>query len=414
MKWKTYHQNIKVRLLTSFFNRALTSAILPFMVLFFAEQKGAVWAGVFLTVTVLIAFVSNLIGGYLSDRFHRKYVLVLTSSVSAVMFGMMTISLIPTQKWIWLFAVAYILYIISSSLGRPSMSAIIVDSTTPENRREIYAVDYWLVNLSMAIGTALGGLFYATYQLELFIGLTCIAVCLPIAYAIWLQRSHVERLKQVHTNVFIDLLANYKVALQDKPFTMMVIGRMCIFSAEFALNSYIAVRLAEQFATVSFGQFDLTGVRMLSALNIQNMLFVVFFTFIVTKWMNRFNKRHVLLVGLLCYSFGYAMMTSANVWYVLIAVNVISTIGELMYSPIAEAEKANMMPDDKRGSYSAFAALSFNGAELIARSTIIIGTFLVPSIMSVYIGGISLLGTALLYVALFTSSQRKVKAALQE
>lgn len=414
MKWHTYPQNIKVRLLTSFFNRALTSAIMPFMALFFTKHLGAIWAGVFLAVTVFAAFISNLVGGYLSDRFQRKRVLIITSSISAIMFALMTVSLFPVHKWIWLFAISYVCYMITSSIGKPSMSAIIVDSTTPENRKEIYALDYWLVNLSIAIGTALGGLFYSDHKTELFIGLTIIATCLPIAYALWLQNSEVKQLQQVHQNVMIDLLANYKIALQDKPFVMVVAGSMCIFSAEFSLNNYIAVRLSKDFETISLGSFDFTGVRMLSSLNIENTLLVVFFTFLITKWMNHFRKKHVLLIGLFFYSIGYAILTFANVWYVLLAVYVITTIGELMYSPIAQTEKANMMPADKRGSYSAFSNLSFSGAELIARSTIIVGAFLAPSMMSVYIGGIALVGTLLLYTALFTVSQRKSKTILRE
>lgn len=38
MKWRDYPQNVKVRLLTSFFIRALSSAVLPFMALFFAQE----------------------------------------------------------------------------------------------------------------------------------------------------------------------------------------------------------------------------------------------------------------------------------------------------------------------------------------------------------------------------------------
>ena len=95
MKWKEYPQNIKVRLITSFFNRAVSSAVMPFMALFFAQELNKVWAGIFLAITVVIGFIVNLIGGYISDRFPRKIVLLTTSMASAVMFLLMTISLIP-------------------------------------------------------------------------------------------------------------------------------------------------------------------------------------------------------------------------------------------------------------------------------------------------------------------------------
>ncbi|MDN7227091.1 MFS transporter [Planococcus sp. N064] len=401
MSWKDYPQNIKVRLITSFFNRAVGSAVMPFMALFFALELGKVWAGLFLVGTVIISFFINLIGGYISDRFPRKGVVVGTSMVSALAFVSMTISLVPADNLIWLFAASYIGFIISSSLGRPAMHALIIDSTTPENRKAVYTIEYWLTNLSMAIGAALGGLLYVNHQIELFVLLSVTSISLPIAYQIWLIDEQTSVLKKQHQNVLIDVFQNYKVAFQDLPFVKVVVGSMFIFAAEFSLNSYIGVRLAETFETVSLGNFDIAGVRMLSLLNIQNMLFVVFFTFLVSRITDRFTKRKVLLTGLIVYSIGYIIVTSADSWYILILFNMIATLGELIYSPVRNAEQANMIPADKRGSYSAFSNISFSGADLVARSTIIIGAYLVPTMMSVYIGVILMVGTFLVYTGLF-------------
>ncbi|WHY01721.1 MFS transporter [Neobacillus sp. DY30] len=409
MAWKDYPQNIKVRLITSFFNRAIASSVMPFMALFFAQYKGAVWAGIFLAITVIISFFINFIGGYISDRFPRKKIIILTSASSALTFGFMTISLLPDQKWIFLFAVSYIIFTITSSLGRPAVHAIIIDSTTPENRKSVYALDYWLVNLAMAIGAALGGLLYVNHQLELFITLTIVSISLPVAYGIWLKDTRVKLLEKKHQNIFIDLFHNYKVAFQDKPFVMVVAGSMFIFAAEFSLNSYIGVRLADEFKSIFIGNFEVAGVRMLSFLNIENMLMVVALTFFVSKITDKFSPRKMLLLGLLLYGAGYTIVTSANIWYVLILFNAIATIGELIYSPIANAEKANMMPEDKRGSYSAFSNLGFNGADLIARGAIVLGAFLVPTMMSVYFGIILMAGTFLLYSGLFVVNKIRVQ-----
>lgn len=401
MKWKDYPRNIKVRLITSFFNRGVSSAVMPFMALFFAQEIGKVAAGLFLIGTVFVGFFVNLIGGYISDRFPRKKVLIMTSSLSALFFFFMTASLVPAENWIWLFAAAYVAYIVTSSLGRPAMRAIIIDSTTPENRKAVYAIDYWLINLSLAVGAALGGLLYINHQVELFLLLSLTSACLPVAYAIWLDDQQEYHLKKQHENVFLDLFHNYKVAFQDRPFVKVVVGSMFIFAAEFSLNSYIGVRLAESFDPVAIGSFEIGGVRMLSLLNIQNMLLVVCFTFLINKITDRFNPKKVLLFGLIIYSAGYIVMTSADVWYLLLLFSIVATLGELMYSPIRNAEQANMMPADKRGSYSAFSNISFSGADLIARSSIILGAYLIPSMMSVYIGIILMLGTLFVYTGLF-------------
>jgi MFS transporter, DHA1 family, multidrug resistance protein B len=401
MKWKKLPRNIKVRMITSFFNRAVSSAVMPFMALFFAQEMNKIWAGAFLIITVVIGFFINLVGGYISDRVPRKKVLLTTSWLNALFFLIMTISLFPEKKWIMLFAGAYIGFIITSSLGRPAMHAIIIDSTTPENRKAVYALDYWLVNLSMAIGAALGGLLYLNHQTELFMMLTFTSAVIPIAYGIWLQDKFKNQLQKQHENVLIDLINNYRIAFRDSAFVKVVAGSTFIFAAEFSLNSYIGIRLAETFKAVNIGSFEIAGVRMLSILNIENMLLVVCFTFIINRCTDRLNKKNALLIGLILYGIGYVAVTSANTWYILIAFNLVATMGELIYSPIRNAEQANMIPSDKRGSYSAFSNLSFSGADLVARSTIIIGAFLMPSMMSVYIGFIVMLGTVLVYSGLF-------------
>ncbi|WP_445509131.1 MDR family MFS transporter [Rossellomorea marisflavi] len=407
MGWKEYPQNIKVRMIASFFNRAVSSAVMPFMALFFATEMSKVWAGMFLISTVIIGFIVNLIGGYVSDRFPRKRVLLVTSWLNAACFLLMTVSLFPEEKWIIVFAGAYILFIITSSLGRPAMHAIIIDSTTPENRKAVYALDYWLINLSMAIGAALGGLLYLHHKQELFIMLTVTSTIIPIAYGIWLKDEFKGFLEKKHKNVLVDLINNYRIAFKDSAFVKVVAGTTFILAAEFSLNSYIGIRLAEEFRSVTVGGFEIAGVRMLSFLNIENMLLVVCLTFFINRWTDKVSKQKGILIGLLIYGLGYSVVTSANTWYVLILFNLIATIGELIYSPIRNAEQANMIPADKRGSYSAFSNLSFSGADLIARSTIILGAFLIPTMMSVYMGALVMIGTALVYTGLFATKAKE-------
>ncbi|MEK9199967.1 MFS transporter [Lysinibacillus halotolerans] len=401
MKWRDYPQNVKVRLFTSFFIRVLSSAVIPFMALFFAQEMSKLWAGVFLVMTVIVGFLSNLVGGYVSDRFHRKKILIISSLISACMLVLMTVSLLPEKSIMVLFVVAFILFTISSSMEYPAMEALIIDSTTPKNRKAIYTADYWLSNLSMAIGTAIGGLLYVKHQVELFSILTFVAICITIVYGIWLEDTKRELLEQKHTNLMIDVLHNYKIALQDRPFVKVVIGSMCIIAAELSLNSYVAVRLAESFESLYIGGFEISGIRMLSILNIENMLLVVLLTFFISRFTDQFSKSKVIVVGLVIYALGYSIMMSANVWYVLVLFAFIATIGELIYSPIFNTEQANMMPADKRGSYAAFAIVGNSGADLISRSSIIVGTFLIPSMMSIYIGIIMMFGIVLIYTGIY-------------
>nr|WP_251137711.1 MFS transporter [Exiguobacterium sp. s168] len=399
IKWKEIPKPIKVRLITSFFNRAVSFSIMPFMALLFVQAFNEVIAGAFLIAMVFVSFITNLLGGYLADRFSRKRLLVTTSALTALTFITMTISL--TLDWMLLFMVIYAVFSVTSNLGRPAMGAIIIDATTKENRQAVYALDYWLINLSIAIGTALGGWLYVSNQLLLFGILSFTSSVLPIAYYLFLDDTPRTWQRQKLRGVLSDIFTSYQLAWRDRPFVKVVFGSMCILAAEFSMGSYVAVRLADSFEPLSFAGWSINGVRMMSIINIENTLLVVTLTFIVQRLAKRLSPRRTLAAGLMLYMIGYVVVTSANSMTALMVFIFIATIGELLYSPVLNTQKANMMPADQRGAYSAFAGTSFAGADLISRSTILVGTFLIPSMMSVYIGLILLTGFGLVYTSLF-------------
>lgn len=399
MKWKEIPKPIKVRLITSFFNRAVSFSIMPFMALLFVKAFNEVIAGAFLIAMVFVSFITNLLGGYLADRFSRKRLLVTTSALTALTFITMAISL--TLDWMLLFMVIYAVFSVTSNLGRPAMGAIIIDATTKENRQAVYALDYWLINLSIAIGTALGGWLYVSNQLLLFWILSFTSSVLPIAYYLFLDDTPRTWQRQKLRGVITDIFTSYQLAWRDCPFVKVVFGSMCILAAEFSMGSYVAVRLADSFEPLSFAGWSINGVRMMSIINIENTLLVVTLTFVVQQLAKRLSPRRTLAAGLMLYTIGYVVVTSANSMTALMLFIFIATIGELLYSPVLNTQKANMMPADQRGAYSAFAGTSFAGADLLSRSTILVGTFLIPSMMSVYLGLILLTGFGLVYTSLF-------------
>ncbi|WP_019244104.1 MULTISPECIES: MDR family MFS transporter [Bacillus] len=400
-------QNLKVRLITSFFNQIASSAVLPFMALYFSQEMNKIWAGVFLIGSVVVNFFSNLIGGYISDRFQRRKIILITSIFNAVSYLLMTISLFPKNNSIFLFAISYLVLMITSGLGRPAMQAMILDSTTPENRKRVYAIDYWLVNLSMTIGTSLGGLLYMNHKKELFIILTITAILTAFSYQIWLLDSGNAKLGKRQINVFLDLIHNYKIALKNKLFIRITLGYMFIVSVELSLDNYISVRLNDTFQTVHIYGMEIEGVHMFSILNIENMILVVGLTFFVSHLTNRFSNRKALMIGLILYGIGYVILTSSNSMFLLLLFGLIATLGELIYSPIYFTEQAQLIPENNRGSYSAFSSVAYNGADLIARSSLIIGAFLPPIFMSIYLGFIILLGIILIHSSIASIPKQK-------
>lgn len=400
-------QNIKLRLITSFFNRIASNSVMPFMALFFTQEKNKIFAGTILLISVGVSFVSGIIGGYIADRFKRKHILYWTSTISPTFLLFLTLCLIPENRPIYLFAVIYLIFIFTNNLGRPALEAVILDSTTPANRKAVFTIEYWLTNLSISFGAILGGLLYINHQILLFVILTLISYAISIAYFIWLEDDRVLTRKSTHQNMFIDLFQSYQTALMDTRFVQLVIGFMFVFTAELSLSSYISVRLKETFETISIFNFEIEGVRMYSMLNFENTLLVVCFTFLVSRLTKSFTNKQTLLMGLIVYGIGYSFLTSANSFPILILLGAIATLGELLYSPVFQTEQANCIPEDQRGSYLAFSSLSFNGASLLSNSALILGAYLLPWQMSIWIACIIILGIFIMYHGLYHYKKRE-------
>jgi len=393
--------NVKVRLFTSFYTRIVSVSIMPFMALFFSDRLGKVFAGTLLLATTLVSFIFKLWGGYIADRVRRKKVLVIANSACAVVMVLMTICLMPSVNLIYIFAALYMLWNIVNSMGSPAMNAIILDSTDKENRKRVYTISYWLDNISISVGIALGGLMYKEHQLELFALLSAALIITSLIFILFLKDDRVDLLEKSHVNPFRDILSNYAAAVRDKKYLKYVIGLIFFFSAECAVSNYIGIRLKETFIAVSFLGMQVDGVMMMGAITIENTLIVISLTFLISALMERISMAKAYLIGIISYGLGYAALNVVNTWYGVLIFGLFAVIGELTCVPIHLSEQAKLIPDDKRASYMAFGSLSFTGGDMLGRFGIILGAYLIAPMMAVYTACIVALGALLISSSFF-------------
>ena len=92
------------------------------------------------------------LGGWLADRYGRRFTLVLglTSSAAAL-------ALLGVARPLWLIAVAAVLYGLVVDMYRPAVGAAVADLVDPKDRVRAYALVYWAVNLGVSFSGLLGG-----------------------------------------------------------------------------------------------------------------------------------------------------------------------------------------------------------------------------------------------------------------
>lgn len=168
-------RNLRLRTLTVFLNVILTSSVAPNMTIYYVRYFGAFVTGFLLMFASVISFIAGLYGGHLADVYGRKWTILLGAQLMIagyLLTAIMNSSFMVAPKLTFL---GFIIASIGGSLADPAEQAMMIDSSTLQNRRYVYSLIYWVINIGVMFGAAIGGWFFKEYLFELLIGLTIMA-----------------------------------------------------------------------------------------------------------------------------------------------------------------------------------------------------------------------------------------------
>ncbi|MCE5136280.1 MFS transporter [Staphylococcus aureus] len=411
---KRLSTTLKVRLISNFLQLIITTAFIPFIALYLTDMLNQSIVGIYLVVLVILKFPLSIISGYIIEIFPKKSLVLIYQLTMVVMLVLMGI-FSSNQLWqIICFCIAYAIFTIVWGLQFPVMDTLITDAITEDVEHYIYKMSYWITNLSVAIGALLGGLIYGHSMLILFLVAACIFLIVLVILYIWLpedQNQSVRTVANAQTPFYqqfhiLKVLRSYKSVLKDRNYMLMISGFSILMMGEFSTSSYIAIRLKDQFETISIGPYDITGAKMLAILLMTNTVGVIVLTYFISKVVLKIDFKIALVFGLLFYIVGYSGITYLNQFSLLILFMMIATIGEIVYSPIFEEQRFKIISEDKRGTYSAFHALGIHMSETLARLGIVLGVFLTSLQMGLCMFILLVMGALLLVIGVFRGRKK--------
>ncbi|MCQ2011332.1 MFS transporter [Sporolactobacillus sp. STSJ-5] len=403
------HRNIKIRLLTSFISRFVGNMVFPFMAIYFAKEFGTATTGFLLLLNVMASLSVSFFGGYTSDRFGRKRIMIIAQLIQIVAFSLMAAANSPWFLSPEITFVMMLLQSISSGFMNPAAEAMLIDVSTKENRQFMYSVNYWSVNLSIAAGTIIGGLYFNSHRFTLFIILTVTSLFVFSLLAFFMNESNTQSTSKDQTaniNRFIrDMSKSYQTVMTDHRFLVFCLAHLLILSLEFQMNNYIAIRLSREFHSLIWNR-SVDGLTLLSWLRVENTVLIVLFTLLVNQWMKHYRPHYVLFTGLVLYSSGYIILAFSNHWLLLFFMIIVSSLGELMYVPNCQTMLASMAQEHVRGAYMAVYGLVFQGAKIIGSLGVIIGAFLPSFGMAILFSLLSCAGIYCFYWSIHMKQQK--------
>ncbi|MEC0302769.1 MDR family MFS transporter [Terribacillus saccharophilus] len=411
MRFRDFHPNIKIRLVESFVSSLIGSMVTPFMTIYLAMHFGAKVAGLLLLVNVFLGIGMSLLGGYFSDLFGRRKIMLLAETLRLVAFFMMMVSNSP---WFESAEITYAMIMLNSicwGLAGPANDAMLIDVSTPDQRRLIYSIGYWASNLSIALGGIAGAFMFENYLFQLFMALTIAAAGTLFVVYFFIMETHFPKKVEVKPLQHVtQIFGTYRSVMQDRLFVWFIAGGILVLSMEFQLTSYIGIRLSEEIPTQQFLFWEIDGVKMMGLLRSENTILVALLALFAAKLIVGMKDRFVLVASCLIFTMGYAALTFSNHIWVLFIMMAVLTIGEVFRVPVEQSYMAAIPPDDKRSAYMAFGGLQYNLSMLIVSLTVTLSGFLSSITMGILLTMIGLAGTFILYMITPQLDIRKLSA----
>jgi MFS transporter, DHA1 family, multidrug resistance protein B len=376
---------LHVRIGVSFVNRLLDSMITSFMAIHLAFAFGASLAGILMFAVVGCGVIAMLAGGHLADTRGRRRTLLYAESGMFATFGLMAVAQADGgAAGAVLLYVAYLLNRAAASVALPASDALIVDITTPQTRKRAYTINYWAVNLALALGALLGAWLYnGKFTVMLAIASACTA-------GIWLSTLlFIREPRRATPNparsglALREFVAGYPRVLRDRRFLRLTIAATLGLSIEFQLINYVGVRLAmhmpaQNLLPLQGLAIHVDGVRMLGILRAENTILVVLMALFAGRLFGWLPDRSRLYAGIILFVCGYMVMAVSTTGWLLMIVSVVYTVGELMNVPVKQALLADLIPEQSRTRYMAVYNLNYRFAQMIATIFIALGTVVPP------------------------------------
>ncbi len=382
--------------------------IFPFMAIYLAHYMGVKVTGILLFLNIIIGIIAGFYGGHYADRRGRKQIMVFAEIMMLLAFIIMAFANSPWYHSAWLTFAMMTINSICWGLSAPAGDAMLIDVSTPEQRKLMYSITYWSSNLSVAIGGILGALLFNTHLFELLIALVIVSLFSVLLIVFYISESYVPSKEKMQERFsFSHIFQSYKNVWSDRLFILFVLAGSLEWSMEQQLTNYIGIHMSQTIHDESFLFWKINGIEMLGILRTENTLLVVMTSFIAVKLIQRFRDRTVMLTGVFLYIGGYAILSfSQNLWSMVIIMFIL-TVGEVSRVPIEQSFRASLPPKHARSSYLAFSSMQFQFASIIASLTVTLSAFVSSSVVAIFITAIGLTSWLILYRIMPELEKRK-------
>ena len=314
------------------------SASMPFISIYFHSEFGFSMTeiGLFFGVMTIVRSFCQVIGGEVSDRVPRSWMLVYSQLFRAVSFGLIAIS-IYFDWGFWAVTLSLLISVVFGAVFHPVANALVADLLPEEKRLEGYAITRAAGNLGWAIGPAIGGFLVATsYDILFFISAL---ITLASAIIFWTMLRIPKGTSNLDRFRFADM-----IAVRKDPW----LARHCIL---IFLLYLVVAQLIVPFSVYAVEITQAITKPQLGYLFTLNGLMVVALQIPITRLLARFSLAAQMAQGAILYAIGYSLIGWLIGFEYFALAFVIVTLGEMAMSPPSLTMTSRLAPEGRMGRY---------------------------------------------------------------
>jgi len=346
--YQEYPKTFWILMSATFIDRVGGALLFPFFALYVTNHFGVgmTEVGILFGLFAAGAIIGGIIGGSITDKYGRKFMLlfglIASASFSLLMGFINNLNLFYGLAAIW--------GLIGDS-GGPAQQAMVTDLLPEEKRAEGFGILRIIGNLALAIGPAMGSFLATRSFLLLFIGDAVTSLITAIIVFITIPETKPEIEGEKHNESIWQTMKGYKDVIKDRIFIAFIGISTLVTLLAMQMHSTLSVYLRDvhDFPVFKFGWLVTTNAAM-----------VVFFQFWITRKVKKYSPMIMVAIGALLYGIGFGMygfISSEIMFFIAI---IIITFGEMITVPFAQSIVSNFAPEDKRGRY--MAAFGFSWA----------------------------------------------------
>ncbi|MEV6283639.1 MFS transporter [Kribbella sp. NPDC051770] len=325
----------------------LGSFVQPFLVLYLTQDRhlSAGTAGAVAAAVGAGSVVSQLVGGWLSDRIGRRRTMLIGFLGTAA-----ALILLGSARSLETIAAAAFVVGLTGDLFRPAVQATVADLLQPRERVRAYGLLFWAINLGFSVSTVSAGVLASIgYNLLFWINASTSVIA---ALVIWRMVPETRPVLDDET----PRRALLPVVLRDTTFLLMVL--LQIGYATIYFQGYSTLPLAMAADGLPSSTYGLV-------IGLNGVVIVVVQPF-VNRRLAALDRPKLLAGSMLIVGVGFGIGAAVDSWWGYGLSVVVWTIGEIGFAAVIGAVFADLAPVDLRGGYMGLAgSMSFGLGSVI-------------------------------------------------